>query len=280
MQAARRRGVTVVSGGGKTPAGGYNPATRRRPHSGQDMDESLRYSPRRRLIAIVGNYGSGKTEVAVNLALALAGKDSVRIVDLDIVNPYFRCREARQEMEDRGIAVIYPKGEYHSADLPILLPEVKGAIEAPDGLTILDVGGDDVGARVLSSLSAAITARPYDLLQVVNARRPFTSDVAGCLKMKADIESSSRVPVTGVISNTHLMEETDAGVILEGIALARETAAAAGVDLAFATADEGLAEEVARYPGLCPLLVIRRRMLPPWFMRRRTDRAGWLLEHR
>jgi hypothetical protein len=239
------------------------------------MDEALRYRPRNRLLIIVGNFGSGKTEVAVNLALDLVRSQPVCIADLDLVNPYFRCREAQEEMEALGIRVVYPKGEFRAADLPILLPEVRGAIGDPSRLAILDVGGDDAGARVLSVLADAIGARDHDLLMVVNAKRPFTSDVAGCVKMKEAIEASSRLRVTGVISNTHLMEETETATIEEGITLAREFAAEAGIRFEFAVADVGRVEELAAKGERGPFLVIVRKMLPPWLTRGATAGSGW-----
>ena len=107
-----------------------------------------------RLVIVVGSYGSGKTEVCVNLAIDLARRGrKVQIADLDIVNPYFRCREARRLMERHDIRVVVPPGAQAFADLPIVLPEIRGMLRPPDGmLTIFDVGGDDVGAKVLASL--------------------------------------------------------------------------------------------------------------------------------
>jgi len=101
------------------------------------------------IVVIVGNYGSGKTEVAINLAVnrKRSGLD-VRIADLDLVNPYFRTREARKALEALGIKVVLPPQEYLHADLPILSPTVAGMIRQPDGLTLLDVGGDDAGFTV------------------------------------------------------------------------------------------------------------------------------------
>ncbi|MFH2000026.1 MAG: hypothetical protein ABIK28_10110, partial [Planctomycetota bacterium] len=101
----------------------------------------FQYKPNAPLLIIVGNYGSGKTEVSVNLALALVATHAVKIVDMDIVNPYFRCREAREIMEAQGIRVIYPEGEFVSADLPIIVPEVKGSLFSKEGFVIFDVGG-------------------------------------------------------------------------------------------------------------------------------------------
>ena len=241
------------------------------------MSGNLVYLPEERVVLIVGNYGSGKTEVAVNLAIRLSETQAVTIADLDIVNPYFRCREARVEMERFGIRVINPVGGYEAADLPIILPEIRGALLHTEGALILDVGGDDVGARVLSSLADVLSGRPYTMLQVLNVRRPFTETVEGCLRIGSEIEAASRLRITGLVSNTHLLEETDAATILEGIRLAREVGKVAGLPVAFMTAEESLRGTFDADGAGCPVLWIKRRMLPPWKLRSMTDRAERVL---
>lgn len=256
------------------------------------MAQPSEYLPKERVVLVVGNYGSGKTEVSVNLAINLAARHPVAIADLDIVNPYFRCREAREEMESHGIRVINPTGGYQAADLPIVLPEIRGAVQsahkAGEGYVLLDVGGDDVGARILSSLADLFKDRSYAMLQVLNAKRPFTDSVEGCVRIKEEIEAASRLRVTGLVSNTHLMEETDADVILEGIELARAVGAATGLPLEFATASPSLKDDRDLEGGLadgegsgdCPFLWIERRMLPPWKLKSKTDKAERILNRR
>jgi len=238
------------------------------------------YDPSHPLLVIVGNYGSGKTEVSVNLALNLVERGRrVAIADLDIVNPYFRCREATEEMDERGINVIVPRGEFHAADLPILLPEVRGAILGKTDVTILDVGGDDVGARIIGSLAGAISSVPHAVLQVVNERRPFTDTVVGCTKIMREIESAARLRVTGLISNTHLMEYTDADTVARGYALAAEVARSTGLRVELVAAERSILAGMApaQLDGT-PVLGIDRRMLPPWYLRsRRTDKAARVL---
>ena len=128
------------------------------------------------LVVIVGNYGSGKTEVSINLAVnrKRAGLD-VGIADLDLVNPYFRTREARITLTDLGIKVILPPEQYLHADLPVLSPTIAGMIQDSGDLMILDVGGDDAGAMVLSALANAFSGKRVHMLQVVNPLRPQTS---------------------------------------------------------------------------------------------------------
>jgi hypothetical protein len=225
------------------------------------------FPPRERRVFIVGNYGSGKTEVAVNLALALRARGvAVRLADLDIVNPYFRSREARALLEAHGVRVVVPPGAQSFADLPIVLPEIQGMLEPrpEDGLSLFDVGGDDAGARMLSSLHDHLQGGGYALWQVLNSRRPFTDSVAGCLRMRAAIEQASRLRVTGLVSNAHLVTETTPAVIAEGLALAREVAEQGGVPLVFFTAMGELADHPQVVGLSAPLLRLERRMLPPW----------------
>lgn len=219
--------------------------------------------PREPVVVITGNYGSGKTEVAVNWALWLRRSGlEVTIADLDVVNPYFRCREAQELMEGEGIRVLAPAGEMRHAELPIIMPEIRGAIEQPSGVTLLDVGGDEDGARVLGGMVGFFDR--YEMLQVVNQRRPFTDTVAGCLKIQSEIEASSRLQVTGLISNSHLIDETDVEVILEGAEFTREVSHRRGHELRFTTVEGRLAEPAVEAGLSGPVLVLERLMLPPW----------------
>jgi hypothetical protein len=217
------------------------------------------------LTCIVGAYGSGKTEIAVNYALALAAAgESVRIADLDIINPYFRSREAREELESCGVRVYAPEGGDFFADLPIILPEIRGLIADGVGCTIFDVGGDDLGARVLSSFHDLFQRREYDLLMVLNRNRPFTDTVAGCLDVLGRIEEASRLRVTGLIANPHLMSHTDAETIYRGCDVVREVSERTGVPLVFLAVEAQLAPRLDAARLGCAVLPLERRMLPPW----------------
>lgn len=215
---------------------------------------------------VVGNFGSGKTEVSINIALELAHAGiAVQIADLDLVNPYFRCREARALMRAHGIRVVVPPDARLWADLPILMPEVRGMLHPPDPrVTIFDVGGDEVGSRVLSTFRPDLAEGQYELWQVINARRPFTGTVQGCLSMQREIEQSSRLRVTGMLVNTHLIDETTAAIVIEGWRLARQVSARNGVPIRAVAVREALAAEPALLEIDAPILRLQRTMLPPW----------------
>ena len=234
----------------------------------------------RELFLFTGNYGSGKTEVSVNVATALARGDrrKVTIADLDLVNPYFRCREAREPMEQLGIQVIAPGGDMHNADLPILMPEVLGAIRQSQGITILDVGGDNVGATVLASLNSTFRTRPHDMMFVLNQNRPFTDTIDGAMRLMDEIEAASRLKVARVVGNTHLMDQTDLEMAKRGAEFCRQAAQRRGIEVAFVTCPETILSDSGLLPGeysdpnglleiegfAAPVLPLRRIMLPPW----------------
>jgi len=217
------------------------------------------------LVVIVGNYGSGKTEVAINLAVKQneAGV-TVQVADLDLVNPYFRTREARRILAEKEIELVLPPQTYMHADLPILTREVAGLIGAPGPLTILDVGGDQVGARVLAALSDAFKRQPVQLLQVVNPYRPKTDTVERAMMMKGEIENGAGLKVTGWIGNSHLMDETDAETIYNGYRFMTELAEVSQLPLRLITAPAQLSKQLDQASIRCPILSIRRQLVPPW----------------
>lgn len=227
---------------------------------------------------IVGGYGSGKSEVAVNLARwrKQAGSRPVALADLDLINPYFRSREAVRQLEALGIRTLVPPGEHCHADLPIVIPEVKGAIQRPEGYLILDVGGDDLGARVLSSLSDAFLANSYNMILVHNANRPFSNEVEGTQRIMREIESASRLRFSGVIANTHLMDDTTPETILDGLKVSREVAEAVGIPLLCITTVATVADQLDPKRLGVPVLVLERNLLKPWEGRSgssKTERA-------
>jgi len=222
------------------------------------------------LVVIVGAYGSGKTEVSIHLAYAFKNAgSSVWIADLDLVNPYFRTREARASLMRMGIEVVLPPEAYLNADLPILSPVVAGVIRKREGVVILDVGGNDVGATVLASLEDAFRAtdtlhRPLHVLFVINPFRPFTDSFSGCLKMRNAIENASKQRVTGIIGNPNLMEETTLEVVLQGYDFLHHFSKESGLPLKMITVPQALLDRLGREAISCPVLPIQRQLSFPW----------------
>ncbi len=178
----------------------------------------------KRIRVIVGHYGSGKTEFAVNYAFQLAdqGKKTA-LVDLDIANPYFRSRERQQQLEEKGIHVYSNTFGYDiTADLPAITARIKAPLEDETCHTVVDAGGDDLGARILIQFEKYWKIADCDLFCVVNANRPETDTVDGALSHINRIEQETKLKITGLINNTHLMKETTTEDIMKGYRLCSE----------------------------------------------------------
>jgi len=170
------------------------------------------------LYIIIGAYGSGKSEYSIHLARSFKAQGlDVVLADLDVVNPYFRSREIKDDFDVEGIDVIAPEGEFKHSDLPMISPRVKGAIQNKAKTVILDVGGDPAGCRTLGRFEELIKNRGYKMLYIVNTMRPFTFTPEEIVTMKEGLEASSRLKITEIICNTNLMEETTAELVENGI---------------------------------------------------------------
>ena len=178
------------------------------------------------LIIVIGAYGSGKSEYSINLAKNMYsnGDTNVSLVDLDVVNPFFRSRFMRDRFEQIGIEVIAPEFQYGHADLPMISPRIRGVIQDTHKTVILDVGGDPAGCRALGRFVEDISHRGYSMHFVINTKRPFTTNADEILEMKNNLEFSSKLKITELISNTNLMELTDLELITTGINIINEVA--------------------------------------------------------
>ena len=170
----------------------------------------------KKLYLICGHYGAGKTNVSVSLALDLkkAHPDArVTLVDLDIVNPYFRSADNERELNEKGVETILPDYANSNVDIPTLPPQILSVFEQ-DGYAVFDVGGDDSGATALGVYREAIKARGYELYIVMNERRPYIAEPESAVSMLKEIERASGLFATGIINNTNLGAETDAQTVL------------------------------------------------------------------
>lgn len=222
-------------------------------------------SGKQRIIIIVGHYGSGKTEVAVNYALSLAEYGKVAVIDLDIVNPYFRSREAREIIEERGVRVVCPEGEAGHADIPALSPVILGMIENEEYQVVIDVGGDDMGARALGRFQNQLAPKGYEMILVVNPYRPQTSEIKDVKQLAREIEAASRLKISSIIANPHLASETTPEIVAKGIEFVQDVANNLNLPIKFVSIKEGISYQKKIENLHYTLLPLKLFMLPPWF---------------
>ena len=214
----------------------------------------------RRVKVLVGHYGSGKTELAVNMALALRKSAPVMLVDLDIVNPFFRSAEVKPLLAEHGVEIVYPAYALSGVDIPILPAEVERAFTT-NGFSVFDVGGDDDGAVALGRYHAQFAACPADVYFVVNPFRPRTAQVEQVLRLLAEVQRRARLAVTGLAVNANLGAETTEEEILAGRGFIARVAEESGLPVAF---EAGLESALSPLEAVWPQLPIRRYLTPEW----------------
>ncbi|MCL4516457.1 MAG: hypothetical protein M1379_12840 [Firmicutes bacterium] len=224
-----------------------------------------------------GGYGSGKTEVAINYAAHVAEGESsppapTSLIDLDIVNLYFRSREVRGSFAQRGIKVISSVEKFEMADVPSLSPAISATLQDRGQAVVVDVGGDPVGATVLGRYNPYLKQRGYEFFMVVNPYRPFTARPDDVAVLAAEIEQASRLKITRLVSNPNLSGETTLEDVKSGHKAVRACAERMGIPMAFLVVMERLAGEMtgshagsdgAWLNGL-PVFPLKLYMQMPW----------------
>ncbi len=210
----------------------------------------------KRVTLLCGHYGSGKTNVALNIALKLQKcYNDVCIADLDIVNPYFRTKDSREELEKAGIKLIASEYAGTNVDIPALPQEMYSITDNKDMKAVIDVGGDDRGALALGRISPAILAEnDYECLLVINKFRPLTPDAESTVEIMREIEYAGKIKFTGIINNSNLGEETTAEDIISSLEYANEVSRITGIPVVLTSVSEKLYTELeGKVENLLPL---------------------------
>lgn len=232
-------------------------------------------------IVLTGAYGSGKSELALNLAAYLCGRrpfdalswsagavpsppapESVTLLDLDTVKPYFRARELEEVFRSYGVRFHGAAEGFARADVPAVSPAVLGALRLGKGRLVVDLAGDVAGARVLRGLLQSAPARSIAFLLVVNPYRPF-SDVAAASLTGAELAAAAGVALSGVVANPHLLEQTTVDQVVRGYDAVVRAAAKLGLAVEWVAARGELCPALIRRLPV-PVMAVRRFLRPPW----------------
>lgn len=174
----------------------------------------------------VGNFGSGKSEIAINMALSLAKEgQKVTLADMDIINPYFRSGERGDVLGAAGVRLIAPPYALHKIEITSISPEVYRLFHEEEGIAVIDAGGDPVGARALGQYKQnfdAVAPGAVETFMVVNPFRPLVDTTQKAIEIMENIVFTSRQQITGLINNANLAGETGPLDILEGYNAVKE----------------------------------------------------------
>lgn len=223
---------------------------------------------------LIGGAGAGKTELALNLSVYKATFcKHVSLVDLDIVNPFFRVRKLREQIEKHGVKLVFPDARVASGDIPGLPAAAWGAVENPEEAVICDIGGGEPGLRPLGRMKDSAEARQANVMFVINPFRPGFSTLTEIEESFNHMSGLSAMKATHIVANPNISGETSLQLFLEGLELIRQFSAKSGVKIAFAVAETALAAELQGAPVTAPefftsseglIMAIRRYWDVPW----------------
>ncbi len=200
----------------------------------------------KRLTLLCGHYGSGKTNVAVNLAFYLKEQyNNVVVADLDIVNPYFRTKDSMADFKARGIELICSEYANTNVDIPALPADMYRLTVDKSITAVIDVGGDDRGAYALGRLVPEIKAEDnFDMLMVINGFRPLTPDAESTIEVMREIETACGLKFTGLVNNSNIGDETTTEDIIKSIGYANEVSIASGLPIVMTSVKADLYDEL------------------------------------
>ena len=200
----------------------------------------------KRIRLFIGHYGSGKSEVSINYVTRLRKivDGEVALADLDVVNVYFRTREKKDLMKKLGITPIDSSIQTTTLDVPAVSAEIMRPIHDSNVNYVLDVGGDNVGGRVVGRFAEHFKLDDYDMFFVVNANREKTQTAKEVLGYIEAIEASSKLKVTGLVNNTHLLRETTVEDILKGQKVAKEVSKMKNIPIKYVCCLESLVDNL------------------------------------
>lgn len=219
----------------------------------------------RKITILSGHFGSGKTEIAINLALSERQKhEKVAINDLDIINPYYRTRDVANIFQQRDIELIAPKSHLATSDLPIVSGEIYRVLHDHRYRLIVDAGGDKDGATALGQYYHEWKEFSPELLFVLNKNRPYVSTLEGALYTIEQIEKASRLKITGIINNSNLGKETTMQDVQTGFELCCRVAEKLEIPILYTTISNHLKKEAEEFANNHDVIFIERFMKLPW----------------
>ncbi|MBQ6465483.1 MAG: cobalamin biosynthesis protein CobQ [Oscillospiraceae bacterium] len=198
----------------------------------------------KKVFVLIGNYGSGKTELALNFAMEAARRgERTELLDLDMVNTYFRLAEHGRMVNMKEIRLVSPNFACSGIETLSLPAEVASAFAMDWDTVIFDVGGDAVGSTALGRYHEdfmELEPGSLEVLNVVNVRRPLAGTAERIIKLQQEMETHARLRITGMINNTNLAQVTGPNELRDGYEIIREVSERTGVPVKYTSGHKDL----------------------------------------
>ena len=191
----------------------------------------------KKVYVLIGNYGSGKTELALNFAINAAAEGGrTELLDLDMVNTYFRLTEHGKMTEMKEIRLVSPNYACSGIETLSLPAEVASAFDMDWDTVVFDVGGDAVGSTALGRYHqdfVDLEPGSLEVLNVVNIRRPLAGTVEKIIPLQEEMQIHSRLKITGMINNTNLAQMTTPAELRDGYEMIKQVSEITGVPVLY-----------------------------------------------
>lgn len=201
----------------------------------------------KKIIILIGNYCSGKTEIALNLAVRAAERgERTQVIDLDRINDYFRMSDHIRVLGEHHIDLVSPSFVGRGLTQTVMPARVASAFDGDWDLVIFDVGGDQAGALSLARYHqdfAALEPGQLEVYDIVNVFRPMSESPEKIIKLKGELEGFARQKVTGFVNNSNLLNYASAEDLRRGYEVLRETSDLTGIPIVHTTGRKKFLDE-------------------------------------
>lgn len=208
--------------------------------------------------AYIGEYASGKSELAINRALELTKQGrQVTLVDLDTVEPFYTLRPIKKMLEKMDLNIISYSREdsFGLGETGAMLnPRARWAL-MNEGDIILDIGYGVNGAKTLNLVEGIDQTPEFKVLAVINASRPMTNSRE---RINEYIIELGRVD--GIIANTHMGNETTLEIMEAGNQIIMEAAQDLQIEVAYIAIEESFQSSLTLKQFNLPVKYIHRYM--------------------
>ena len=193
----------------------------------------------KKVIILIGSYCSGKTEIAMNLAIQTAaeGKRTL-VIDLDRINDYFRMSDHMDLLKEKNIGIVSPTFVGQGVTQTNMPAQVSAAFDQDWDLVVFDVGGDRAGSISLARYHqdfAALEPGSLEVYDIVNVFRQTSDSPDKILRLMEDMEGFARERVTGFVNNSNLLNFSSADDLRQGYDILRETSDRSGIPVVHTT---------------------------------------------